>query len=224
MPWNEPTEAGVYGVTVPFLPKIHRKFSDLSVSGFVDVETTGLSRARDEVVELAILLFAFRPTTGEIVGVVEEYSGLRDPGRPIPPGVSSVHGIRDQDVRGKRLDHRRILSLIGEAEFLVAHNASFDRAFVERLYPESGEKPWLCSMNGVPWKRLGFGSRGLQHLLRAHEISVTRAHRGADDAKASLRLLASTDREGSQYFKHIVDRYNSYCRSTASGDRVSSGP
>ncbi len=166
-----------------------------------------MSRERDEVVELAILLFAFRRTTGEIVGVVDEYTGLRDPGRPIPRGASSVHDIYDQHVRGKQLDQRKILSLMAQAEFLVAHNATFDRAFVERLYPEAGEKAWLCSMNGVPWRRLGLPSKGLQNLLRAHGIRVSRAHRGADDVQASLRLLATPDREGAYYFKYLLNRY-----------------
>lgn len=103
------------------------------LAAFVDVETTGLSPQSDEVVEFATALFAFDRTSGRIKGVVDEYVGLRDPGRPIPAKVTEVHGIRDHDVRGKRLDDGRILELMSQAEFLVAHNAPFDSGFVERL-------------------------------------------------------------------------------------------
>lgn len=188
------------------LPRILRIGRGLRLAGFIDVETTGLSAAYDEVVEFAIVLFAFDPETGEIAGVVDEYVGLRDPRRPIPPGATAVHGIRDADVRGKRLDDRRIRRLIDQAEFLVAHNAGFDRGFVERLFPEVREKPWYCSMNGVPWKRLGFASKGLQNLLRDHHIRVTRAHRGLDDVLGALTLLASVGPEGRCYFKYIVEQ------------------
>jgi len=187
------------------------------LAAFVDVETTGLSTRSDEVVELAIALFAFDRDTGEIKGIVDEYSGLRDPGRPIPGSATGVHGIRDCDVKGKRLDDGQVLRLIDQAEFLVAHNESFDRPFVERLYPEVVGKTWLCSMNGVPWRRKGFASRGLQSLLRDHRIESQRAHRGAPDVHSALQLLACTDEDGVCYFKYLLDR----CAGRASTSRAS---
>jgi len=196
------------------LPRVRRSLNALPVAGFIDVETTGLNPARDEVVEFAIALFAFRPDSGEIMGIVGKYAGLRDPGRPIPKDASAIHGIRDADVRGKRLDERRIRALLERAEFFVAHNASFDRPFVERLFPEAGAKPWYCSMNGVPWKELGFASRGLQNLLRDHGIRPQRAHRGLDDVEAALLLLARTGSEGKQYFQYVLERYGAPCGAT----------
>ena len=196
------------------LPRICEDLSELSVAGFVDVETTGLDPTRDEVVEFAISLFAFRPLTGEIVGIVDQYAGLRDPGRPIPRDASAIHGIRDADVRGKRLNDRIVCSLVDQSEFLIAHNASFDRPFVERLYPVVSEKLWLCSMNGVPWKKFGFPSKGLQNLLKAHGIHPGRAHRGLDDVEAALALLATPSQDGTQYFRYVLERYNANVRTS----------
>lgn len=189
------------------LPRIQAVEGELRFAGFVDVETTGLDPDTDEVVEFAISLFAFQPHSGEIVGIVDQYSGLRDPGRPIPSRASAIHGIGDADVKGKRLNDRLIRALVGQSEFLIAHNASFDRPFVERLYPEARDKIWLCSMNGVPWKRLGFPSKGLQNLLKAHGINPGRAHRGLDDVEAALALLSTTARDGTQYFRYVLERY-----------------
>jgi DNA polymerase-3 subunit epsilon len=186
------------------------------LAAFIDVETTGLSTRSDEVVELAIALFAFDRTTGDIKGVVEEYSGLRDPGRPIPAEATRVHGIRDCDVRGKCLDDGQVLKLINQAEFLVAHNASYDRPFVERLYPETAGKTWLCSMNGVPWRQKGFESRALQSLLSDHGIRPEKAHRGLSDVRSALQLLSCTDGDGVCYFRYLLDR-----QSDRSGDRES---
>ena len=44
----------------------------------VDVETTGFSPI-DEVVEIGLVLFAFERQNGQILGIIEEYAGLREP-------------------------------------------------------------------------------------------------------------------------------------------------
>ena len=58
---------------------------------FLDLETTGLSVARDRVVELAVLRIS---PDGEVV----ERERRFNPGRPIPPAATAVHGISDADV------------------------------------------------------------------------------------------------------------------------------
>lgn len=58
---------------------------------FLDLETTGLDFARDRIVELAVL----RLSPG---GDVSERVRRFNPGVPIPPEASAVHGIRDEDV------------------------------------------------------------------------------------------------------------------------------
>lgn len=57
----------------------------------LDLETTGLSIARDRIIELAVL----RMDPG---GSVDERVRRFNPGIPIPPEATAVHGIRDEDV------------------------------------------------------------------------------------------------------------------------------
>ncbi len=66
---------------------------DQRLAAFVDGETTGFSPARDEVIELAVIVFRFHRSTGKGIGVVDEFSGLQEPSRPIPAGATAVHGI-----------------------------------------------------------------------------------------------------------------------------------
>lgn len=172
----------------------------------IDVETTGLSPQADEVVELAIVLFSFDPFTGRVVEELEAYSGLRDPGRPVPPGATAKHGIRDEDVRGQRLDEDRIRAMLRRAHYLIAHNVPFDSGFVGRLFPETRHMPWLCSMEGIPWRQKGFLSKGLQSLLAAHKIAPGSAHRALDDARATLRLLATELPGGGTYLKELLPK------------------
>ena len=56
-----------------------------------DLETTGISRTFDEVVEIS----AVKVRSGQ---VVDEFSTLVNPGRHIPAGASQVNGITDQMV------------------------------------------------------------------------------------------------------------------------------
>lgn len=174
------------------------------LAGCIDVETTGLSPWTDEIIELAIILFSYDPDTGKILAIVDEYAGLREPTRPIPPDATRVHGLTDRHVQGKQLDEHRIIELMSRAQFLIAHNVGFDKPFVERLFPYASTKPWVCSMNDIPWRAEGFPSKGLQNLLRAHRIPSGRAHRGADDAHATLRLLAQRDRDGQYYLLRLI--------------------
>lgn len=179
----------------------------VGVAGFIDVETTGLSPATEEIVELALVVFSFDWKQGAIMRVLDQYVGLRQPSKPIPPDAVRIHGITDDAVRGQRLDEVRVIKLLDACEFLVAHNAGFDRGFVTRLFPMAAQKPWMCSMRDIDWYGKGHTSRGLQSLLAAHRIDAGQAHRGEDDAKAALELLAHKGPARTPYFTELLQRY-----------------
>lgn len=174
------------------LPRLTPESTDPSwrLAAFVDVETTGLYPYRgDEVVELAVVLFAFDPAVGEIKGVVEEYVGLREPAVPIHPDAAAQHGLTAEQLRGQRLDEKRVIAILDRAPVLVAHNAAFDRSFLERLFPAYGARPWLCSMEGIDWYGKGHRSRGLGNLLRSHGIRMQGLHRARANVTGGLLLL-----------------------------------
>lgn len=88
------------GIDTQSLRRLRTIGDGLRLATLVDVETMGLHRYGDEVVELATLLFAYDAEAGTIEGIVDEYVGLRDPGMPIPAAATNVYGIRNKDVRG----------------------------------------------------------------------------------------------------------------------------
>lgn len=106
------------------LPKLDpRAVTEWPLAAFVDVETTGFSPERDEIIELAAVLFAFSPETGEIYGILDEYVGFREPTRSIPRAATARHGITRRMVKGHQLDAGRIKEILDRAGFIVAHNA-----------------------------------------------------------------------------------------------------
>lgn len=174
------------------------------LGGFVDVETTGLSRSQDEIIELCIILFSFDLSNEQLV-IEEEYVGLRQPSCGIRPAAARINGITGADVYGKDLDYNRVTDLIHRAEFLIAHNASFDRNFVTRLFPAALGKTWYCSMAGIDWRGKGYPNRRLQDLLLFHGISPGQAHRASDDVKATLELLSYRQSCGTTYLAELLE-------------------
>jgi DNA polymerase-3 subunit epsilon len=175
-----------------------------AVGCIVDVETTGLNPAKDEIVELAMILFVYDRQTGEVVGIVDEYIGQREPNVPIPRAATAVHGITKRQVKGMRLDDARIAGLISKASLFIAHNATFDHGFCTAYMSAFGLKPWYCSMNGVGWKQLGFESKALQRLLEDHKIGGGEAHRAGADTLGLLELLSIKDRSGAPYLRQVL--------------------
>lgn len=154
----------------------------------VDVETTGLSN-RDEVIELTAVTFIYNTETGIISHIEERYSGLRQPSVPINPHAAKVNGITRADLAGKTLDEDTIARMISAANIIVAHNAAFDRRFIIKLFPSAKRRPWRCSMNGLPWKRMGFRNAKLQDIAQALDIKPNQAHRALNDVLTMLEIL-----------------------------------
>ena len=153
-----------------------------------DVETTGLFPGVDRIVELGAVQFQ-----GDIV--VDTWTCLVDPGLPIPEGATRVHGITDQDVRGKALLDE---ALPGFLSFLsrgtpVAHNAEFDVGFLYTGMAAAGlpgpEAPVLDTRGLARRAFPGRFSYSLANLLKDHGLEAESAHRALADAYSCRRLF-----------------------------------
>jgi len=161
----------------------------LTRGAFLDVETTGLSAERDAIIELAIVPFDYDRATGDIIRVHDAFAELNDPGRPIPRPVTALTGITDEDVQGQSIDRDAMRSVLESVSLLIAHNASFDRPFLERFDSVFAEMPWACSIDDVDWAAEGLNANKLEYLAMALGYFY-RAHRAADDCLAALTVLA----------------------------------
>lgn len=155
---------------------------------FLDVETTGLDPATDEIVELAMVPFDFS-SDGRIFKVHEPFSRFRDPGRPIPAAATALTGITDAMVAGASIEAAEIEEFLGPTALVIAHNAGFDRRFTERLCGAFATLPWACSWAEVPWSDEGSDSAKLAHLAAAHGFFHD-GHRAVHDCVAGIEILA----------------------------------
>jgi len=107
----------------------------------LDTETTGMNPDSDAIVELA--------------GVVRDGDSLRSydtlcrPGVPIPAEASGIHHIVDSMVDRSPTPleamQRLIHHLDCEDAIFVAHNAEFDRGFLDKLTPYREQRRWICT-------------------------------------------------------------------------------
>lgn len=155
---------------------------------YVDVETTGMDAAKDAIIELAMVLFGY-DAHGRITGIEARFDQLEDPGRRIPTEITELTGITDDDVRGRRIDEDAAAELIARANLVVAHNAKFDRAFLERRFAPFRDLPWACSADDVPWRDEGLESRKLEFLAYRFGFFYD-GHRAVTDCVAGVHVLS----------------------------------
>jgi DNA polymerase-3 subunit epsilon len=155
---------------------------------FVDVETTGLDPSVDEIIEIAMVPFDFS-SDGEIFATHEPFNRFRDPGCPIPVAVTAITGITDEMVKGQTINPAEIESFLGSTVLVVAHNAGFDRRFLERFSDAFVHLSWACSWSEIDWKSEGFEGSKLQQL--ASELGFFfDGHRAVIDCQAGIEILA----------------------------------
>jgi len=155
----------------------------------LDTETTGLDPLADNIIELGMVVFEYSPDTGQLYSVIEVFNHLEDPGKPIPPESTKIHGISDDMVRGKKIDDETVAALLAGASLVIAHNARFDRPFVESRLSAFSKLPWACSLAQLPWKDEGISSASLEFLAYRFGFHFD-GHRASNDCLALLEILS----------------------------------
>lgn len=145
----------------------------------LDTETTGLSYRSCELIEIA----AARISGKE---VVERFQTFVHPTSTIPPEIQQLTGIRAIDVADAPSAEVAVAQLADfvEGAPVLAHNASFDRAFIEKV--PGGDEVTDVWVDTLALSRIGLP------LLRSHRLSSMAAafgcdsvtHRAMDDVDA----------------------------------------
>ncbi len=159
-----------------------------------DLETTGFSPEGDRIVELAAVELRH--------GVPgRSRTWLVNPGIPIPPAASRVHGITEADIRDAPPVDRvlRAFAAFAGDRPLAAHNARFDAAFLRAAAARHGlSEPPGRLIDTLELFRLalpGLQSHSLQALAAHYGIRPAAAHRAGDDARLLADMLAALQQD-----------------------------
>src|SRR5437879_2707736 len=175
----------------------------------VDLETTGLRPGSSRICEIgAVRVRAFE--------LAEEFELLVDPGVPLAAAISALTGLHDAELRGQphpAIAVRRFLEFAGDA-VLVAHNARFDLAFIDR----ETERLTGGRLAGPVVDTVGLARRllegrtrraGLQSLAQFFGTAARPCHRALPDAQATaeilLQLIGLAQERGARTVADLVD-------------------
>jgi len=155
----------------------------------VDLETTGLRPGQSGICEIgAVRLRGFE--------VDAEFETLVDPGLPIGAGASAVTGLRNEQLRGAPRPAEAVRSFLAFAGdgVLVAHNARFDLAFLDRETERlTGSRIGSPVVDTVRLARRLLAGRvagfGLGQLAWFFDTAERPCHRALPDARATAELL-----------------------------------
>jgi DNA polymerase-3 subunit epsilon len=126
---------------------------------------------------------------GQIYRVLGSWEWLEDPGFSIPAEITDITGITDEMVAGRCIDDCAVNDLLGRVVLVIAHNADFDRRFLERRLPVFAQQYWACSRADIDWKGEGIRSSALEFVGYALGFFHD-GHRAASDCRATLHALA----------------------------------
>jgi len=155
----------------------------------VDLETTGLSPRTSRICEIG----AQRVRRLELE---DAYETLVDPRVALPAAVTSITGIRADALRGApraQLAVRRLLAFAGDGA-IVAHNARFDLAFLDREVELLTGRRIAAPVVDTVWlarRLLGERTRkvGLASLAHFFGVPTEPCHRALPDARATAEIL-----------------------------------
>lgn len=171
-----------------------------------DIETTGLNSHTNEIIEIG----AVKIKSGRIV---DRYSQLINPGRPIPYHITEITSITDEQVANEpKIDKviGKFVDFVGDA-VLVAHNAPFDMGFIKRDIKKYLSIDYQCSViDTLQMARDLFPDLkkyGLGDLNKTLGLALEKHHRAVDDSQATANMfiifLEKYKEKGLEYMKDI---------------------
>jgi len=155
---------------------------------YLDLETTGLNPDLHEIIEIGMVPFTYGPN-GQIHSIEEPFSKLKEPSEPISEEITRITNITNEMVQSKTIDPKEVFDFVKQAGLIIAHNAAFDRVFMEKFAPAFADKPWACSMSQIPWKEEGFDGKRLSHIAAGLGFFYD-AHRAVEDCHAGIEVLS----------------------------------
>lgn len=164
----------------------------------LDTETSGISPDTSDVVEVAVCLLD-TVTAQPISTYADIIYGTENAAEHINRISTNLlsHGLPAERVWSN------IASMIERADCILAHNAPFDRRFVEKNL-DSISIPWIDTQRQVDWPE-NSDNQKLTTVAIAHGVAVLSAHRALTDVDILVRLLQRIHERGTDLTKLLMN-------------------
>ena len=170
---------------------------NLDLISIVDVKTTGLNPAIDEVIELGCILFSLKHNT-----VLQQVSTLLPVSLDVSP-TEHINGIAAGAANSLNDHESSFLSpaeslleemirtadaVVAHADAVVIHNAPFDKAFAQDYFDRLGEELWIDS-RWIMWPRAHRLGCNLVELALCYGVPVWNNHRALYDCQLLAHII-----------------------------------
>lgn len=183
----------IYGVEAYFMDDIVESVKGDADTGFdgtficFDIETTGLSAARDKITEIG----AVKVENGVIT---DTFSTFANPEMPIPQKITQLTGITDDMVKDAPSQSEAVSAFLEFAgdNVLVAHNAPFDTSFIAKACEDMGREYNYTSIDTVAISRAiltDIKNCKLDTVAKFLRLGDFNHHRATDDAEMLARIF-----------------------------------
>lgn len=183
----------IYGVEAYFMDDLVESVKGDADTGFdgtficFDIETTGLSAARDKITEIG----AVKVENGVIT---DTFSTFANPEMPIPQKITQLTGITDDMVKDAPSQSEAVSAFLEFAgdNVLVAHNAPFDTSFIAKACEDMGRKYNYTSIDTVAISRAiltDIKNCKLDTVAKFLRLGDFNHHRATDDAEMLARIF-----------------------------------
>lgn len=183
----------IYGVEAYFMDDLVESVKGDADTGFdgtficFDIETTGLSAARDKITEIG----AVKVENGVIT---DTFSTFANPEMPIPQKITQLTGITDDVVKDAPSQSEAVSAFLEFAgdNVLVAHNAPFDTSFIAKACEDMGREYNYTSIDTVAISRAiltDIKNCKLDTVAKFLRLGDFNHHRATDDAEMLARIF-----------------------------------
>jgi DNA polymerase III subunit epsilon len=176
---------------------------------FFDLETTGLDFKNDRIIELAFIKLT---PQGDVLERVRRFN----PGIPIPPEATAVHGITDADVAGELPFCRTARSLVDILDGCDLAGFNIRRFDVQMLIQELKRCGFELSLEGrrILDVQTIFHREEPRDLSAAAQFYLGRDHEEAHTALGDIRTSAAVLGAQLRRYAHVprdLDGLHAYC-------------
>jgi DNA polymerase-3 subunit alpha (Gram-positive type) len=181
----------IYGVEAYFMDDLVESVKGDADTGFdgtficFDIETTGLSAARDKITEIG----AVKVENGVIT---DTFSTFANPEMPIPQKITQLTGITDDMVKDAPSQSEAVSLEFAGDNVLVAHNAPFDTSFIAKACEDMGREYNYTSIDTVAISRAiltDIKNCKLDTVAKFLRLGDFNHHRATDDAEMLARIF-----------------------------------
>jgi DNA polymerase-3 subunit epsilon len=156
----------------------------------VDLETTGLDPIQDQVIELGAILYSVPHCC-----TLQQFSTLFPVATNAAEKINRISVEASQIIKDIEIPLLQFELWVTQADYLVAHNADFDRKWFGHCGLPTVDKPWLCTYQDFIWDK-NHKPASLINTALNHGIGVSHAHRALTDCQL---IAAIFDRVGAEF-------------------------